>query len=177
MTTEEIHALLLEQFSQEKITGSNFEAIDPWIEVNPQDIVEVCEFLKHDERLQFDHLNNLTGVDYFEPDPKKASKFGHDPHVEVVYHLSSIELKHRLVVKAILPRWKDDQEGNLPEIPSVCGIWAIADWHERETFDLVGIQFIGHPNLRRILCPEDWEGHALRKDYEMPLEYHGIRGR
>ena len=70
----------------------------------------------------------------------------------------------------------NDQAGELPEIPSLSKVWLIAEWHEREAYDLMGITFTGHPNLRRILCPEDWEGHPLRKDYEFPLEYHGIRG-
>ena len=65
----------------------------------------------------------------------------------------------------------------MPEVPSVSRVWSIADWHEREAYDLVGIHFTNHPNLRRILCPEDWEGHPLRKDYEFPLEYHGVRGK
>ena len=98
-------------------------------------------------------------------------------HQVVVYHLSSIAKKHSLVVKANLPRWKDDVEGQLPEVPTVSDVWRTADWHERELYDLSGVRFVGHPNLRRILCPEDWVGHPLRKDYEMPLEYHGIRGR
>jgi NADH-quinone oxidoreductase subunit C len=85
--------------------------------------------------------------------------------------------KHSLVLKVKLPRWKNDVPGELPEVPSVAHIWATADWHEREVYDLSGIHFSGHSNLRRILCPEDWEGHPLRKDYAMPLEYHGIRGR
>ena len=63
------------------------------------------------------------------------------------------------------------------EVPSVCSIWRTADWHEREVYDLSGVNFVGHPDLCRILCPEDWVGHPLRRDYEMPLEYHGIRGR
>ena len=175
MTAEEIHGMLLDRFGSEAITGVNLEAKDPWIEVAPPAIVDVATFLKEDQRLHFDHLNNLCGVDYLEPDPKKAAKFGHDPHVEVVYHLSSIELKHRLTLKVKLPRWKDDQQGALPEVPSVSGVWGIADWHEREAYDLVGIRFLGHPNPRRILCPEDWVGHPLRKDYEFPREYHGIR--
>jgi len=76
-----------------------------------------------------------------------------------------------------LPRWKDDVVGELPEVDSVSDVWAIADWHEREAYDLVGIRFLGHPNPKRILCPEDWVGHPLRKDYEFPLEYHDIRGK
>lgn len=176
MNFEEIHSTLVGEFGDE-ITGSNADAIDPWIEVAPQAMGRVATFLKADERLLFDHLNDLTGVDYFEPDEKKAKKFDHLPHVEVVYHLYSYTLKHYAVIKSILPRWKNDNEGELPEIPSVSSVWAIADWHEREAYDLMGIRFTGHPNLRRILCPEDWVGHPLRKDYVMPLEYHGIRGR
>ncbi|MFQ5730511.1 MAG: NADH-quinone oxidoreductase subunit C [Planctomycetaceae bacterium] len=176
MTTEDIHALLVAEFG-DKITGLNTEARDPWIEVAAEAIREVAEFLKHDERLRFDHLTNLCGVDYFEPDPKKAKKFDHEPHLEVVYHLYSYDHKHATVVKVKLPRWKDDTEGEIPELDSVAAVWAIADWHERECYDLMGVSFTGHPNLRRILCPEDWVGHPLRKDYEMPLEYHGIRGR
>lgn len=176
MTAEEIHALLVEQFGAEKITGSNLEALDPWVEVAADAIAEVGEFLKHDDRLQLDHLNNLCGVDYCEPDEKKAKKFGHDPHLEVVYHLSSYALKHKITIKVLLPRWKNDSEGELPEVSTVSGVWKIADWHEREAFDLYGISFSGHPNLTRILCAEDWVGYPLRKDYEFPLEYHGIRG-
>jgi NADH-quinone oxidoreductase subunit C len=160
-----------------KISGSNLAAIDPWIEVTPEGLIEVCEFLKNDPDLRFDLLNCITGIDYFEPDPKKAAKAGFQPHTEVVYHLSSIAKKHSLVLKVMLPRWKGDQPGQLPEVPTVSHVWHTADWHEREVFDLSGVNFIGHNNLRRILCPEDWEGYPLRKDYEMPLEYHGIRGR
>ena len=177
MTVEEIHKLLVEKFGEDKIVGINTEAKDPWIEVAPAHIFEVAEFLKGDERLALDHLNDLTAVDYFEPDPKKQAKFGHDPHLEVVYHLSSYQQKHSTVVKVKLPRWRNDQEGELPQLDSVASVWGIADWHEREAYDLMGVHFVGHPNLRRILCPEDWVGHPLRKDYEFPLEYHGIRGK
>ena len=177
MNVSEIHTLLVEQFGESKVTGIQSEAVDPWVEIAPEALVEVARFLRDDDRLQFDHLNNLTGVDYLEPDPKKAKKFDHEPHIEVVYHLSSYSLRHRVTMKVKLPRWKGDEEGQLPEVASVTDLWAIADWHEREAYDLVGIHFTDHPNLRRILCPEDWVGHALRKDYEFPLEYHGIRGR
>jgi NADH-quinone oxidoreductase subunit C len=79
------------------------------------------------------------------------------------------------VIKVKLPRWKGGIAGELPTCPSVAHVWAIADWHEREAYDLLGIEFTGHPNLQRILCVEDWVGHPLRKDYEFPKEYHGIR--
>lgn len=161
----------------EKISGQNLEAIDPWIEVSPEGLVEVCRYLKTEPDLRFDMLLNITVVDYFEPDPKKAAKVTWQPHLEVVYHLWSVPHKVSLVLKVMLPRWKSDQPVELPELPSVTGVWRTADWHEREAYDLSGVYFTGHPDLRRILCPEDWEGHPLRKDYEMPLEYHGIRNR
>lgn len=159
------------------ITGANLDAIDPWIEVAAEGIVDVCRHLRDDPKLRFDMLNCVSAVDYFEPDAKKAAKVAWQPHIEVVYHLWSVPNKNSLVVKVILPRWKDDRPGEIPEVPSVSGVWSTADWHEREVYDLCGVRFTGHPNLRRILCPEDWVGHPLRKDYEMPLEYHGIRGR
>ena len=77
----------------------------------------------------------------------------------------------------IPPRWRYIKAGNLPDVHSITRLWAAADWHEREVFDLTGIWFAGHPDLRRILLSEDWVGYPLRKDYEFPLEYHGIRGR
>lgn len=176
MTESSFMSRLQQQFG-ENITGSNFDAIDPWIEVAADSLADVAQFLRDDEDSAFELLNCISGVDYFIADPKKAAKAGWEPHTEVVYHISSITKKHSLVVKVILPRWKDGEEGQLPEVPTVSHIWRTADWHEREVFDLSGIRFTGHPDLRRILCPEDWVGYPLRKDYEMPLEYHGIRGR
>ena len=161
----------------DKVTGANLEALDPWVEVAPDSLVEICVYLRDEPDLRFNMLNCITGIDYFEADPKKAAKAPWEPHVEMVYHLSSIPHKHTLVVKVMSPRWKNDVEGDLPELPTVSQLWRTADWHEREVYDLMGVRFLGHPNLRRILCPEDWVGHPLRKDYEMPLEYHGIRGR
>lgn len=173
-------APLLEQLQQkfgDRITGADLTAIDPWIEVAPHGIVEVCTFLRDEPKLRFDYLSCISGVDYLHTDPKAAAKAEWQPHVEVVYHLFSTVHKHSLVLKVILPRWRDDEPGQLPEVPSVAGVWKTADWHEREVYDLSGVLFTGHPNLKRILCPEDWVGHPLRKDYQMPLEYHGIRGR
>ena len=176
MTPAEIIAVLELQFG-ERIKSKNLTAIDPFAVVAPGDLVEVCRFLKEDPRLQIDLLNCISGVDYLEPDPKKAPKAGFDPHTEVVYHLSSFRYRHRFVLKILLPRWKDDKPGELPEVPSVTALWRTADWHEREVYDLSGVYFDGHPNLTRILLSEDWQGYPLRKDYEFPLEYHGIRGR
>ena len=176
MSGEAFLERLKKQFG-DKITGENLTAIDPWVEVAPAGLVELCRYLRDQSDLRFSMLNCISGVDYFEPDAKKAAKLDFQPHLEVVYHLSSLTTKTSLVLKVILPRWKGDKPGELPEVPSVSGVWSTADWHEREVFDLIGVRFTGHPDLRRILCPEDWVGYPLRKDYEMPLEYHGIRGR
>ncbi|MGC3969989.1 MAG: NADH-quinone oxidoreductase subunit C [Pirellulales bacterium] len=161
----------------DQITGANVTNLDPWIEVAPAALVAVCNYLRDEKDLKFNYLSCISGVDYFEPDAKKAAKVDWQPHMEVVYHLWSLTHKTSLVLKVILPRWKDDVAGEIPEVPSVSAVWPTADWHEREVYDLSGVRFTDHPSLRRILCPEDWEGHPLRKDYEMPLEYHGIRGK
>src|SRR5437899_992930 len=143
MTAAEIIAILEEKFA-ERIKGKKLDAIDPFVVVDAADLLEVCRFLRSDSRLRFDLLNCISGVDYLETDPKKAPKAGFEPHVEVVYHLSSFTHRHRFVVKLILPRWKDGIAGQLPEVPTVSHIWATADWHERETFDLCGVMFVGH---------------------------------
>lgn len=176
MTSAEIIALLDLHFGP-KIKDKKPDALDPFVVVEPADLIEVCRFLRDDSRLKFEMLNCISGVDYLELDPKKAPKAGFEPHVEVVYHFQSFTHRHRFVVKVILPRWKDSKPGELPEVPSLTGLYSSADWHEREVYDLTGVWFNGHPDLRRILLSEDWEGHPLRKDYEFPLEYHGIRGR
>lgn len=153
-------------------------AVTPAGVVAADRLVEVCRFLRDDPRCRFDLLNDVCGVDYLEPDPKKLAKAGFDPHVEVVYQLSSFAHPgRRLTLKLVLPRWQGGVEGELPEVPTVTGVWPAADWHERECFDLMGVWFAGHPDPRRILLNDDWVGHPLRKDYEFPLEYHGIRCR
>jgi NADH-quinone oxidoreductase subunit C len=176
MTSAEIISILEQKFG-ERIKAKNLEAKDPFVVVTPRDLVEVCRFLRDDPRLGFDMLNCVSGVDYLEADAKKAPKAGFDPHMEVVYHFQSFRNKHRFVVKVILPRWKDDKTGELPEVPSLTSLFNVANWHEREVYDLTGVWFTGHPDLTRILLSDDWVGHPLRKDYEFPLEYHGIRGR
>ena len=176
---------LLDQLSNrfgDHLVATEMEAIDPWIEVNAEGLVDVCQYLKNDAQWQLDLLNCITAVDYLHTDPKKAAKVDWEPHLELVYHLSSTKTKQTLVLKVKSARWANEgdenaQEQQLPEIPSVSSIWRTADWHEREVYDLSGVLFTGHPDLRRILCPEDWVGYPLRKDYEMPLDYHGIRNR
>lgn len=177
MTAADTIAVLEAQFGA-AITDKKGDALDPFVTVEPAKLVEVCTFLRDDPRLKFALLNDITGVDYLEPDAKKAPKAGFEPHLEVLYHLSSFARPgSRFTVKVVLPRWKDGAVGALPEVPSVSGVWKTADWHEREAYDLVGVFFTGHPNLVRILLNDDWTGHPLRKDYEFPLEYQGIRCR
>src|SRR5437867_8715515 len=105
MTSAEIIQILEQQFG-DKIKSKKLDALDPYAVVDPADLLAVCRFLRDDPRLRFEMLNCISGVDYLEPDPKKAPKAGFEPHVEVVYHLSSITHKHRFVLKLILPRWK-----------------------------------------------------------------------
>lgn len=124
--------------------------------VAPERLVEVVTACREDADLAFDCLSNLSGVDY----PK-------DGHIQVVYHLFSYRRRHAFVLKANAHR--DD-----PVLPSLAGVWRAADWQEREVFDLLGVRFTSHPDLRRILMPEDWPGHPLRKDFVEPAEYHGI---
>jgi NADH-quinone oxidoreductase subunit C len=176
MTAAEIVAQLEQRFGP-KIKTKKLDIADPFVVVDGGDLTAVCAFLRDEPVLRFDLLNCISAVDYFEPDPKKAPKAGFEPHLEIVYHLHSFTHRHRLVLKVSLPRWKDNVQGELPEVPSVTGIWPAAEWHEREVYDLSGVWFTDHPDLRRILLSEDWVGYPLRKDYEYPLEYHGIRGR
>jgi NADH-quinone oxidoreductase subunit C len=177
MTAADIIAALQQEFGA-AIADAKPDALDPFVVVDPARLVEVCTFLRDDPRLRFEMLNDISGVDYLEPDAKKAAKAGIEPHLEVVYHLSSFSHPgRRFTVKVVLPRWKNDTPGELPEVPTLVDVWRTADWQEREVYDLVGVTFRGHPNLQRILLGDDWVGHPLRKDYEFPLEYHDIRCR
>jgi NADH-quinone oxidoreductase subunit C len=120
------------------------------VNVGLGNIVDVCNFLKSDPETHFDYLSDLTCVHY--PDRREAP-------FEIVYNLLSIELNERVRLKV---RTKES-------IESVTGVWPSANWLEREVFDLFGIGFSNHPDLRRLLLPPDWQGHPLRKDY--PLEF------
>ncbi len=153
MKPEEIAKLLGEQFG-EKILESRTEGLNPWSAAAADSLLEICRFLRNDERLAMDHLELLGGVDYKD-------------RMEVVYVLYSMRHRHRYTLKVRLPREK-------PVVHTVESVWAVANWHEREAYDMFGIEFEGHSDLRRILCPDDWEGHPLRKDYVFPKSYRGM---
>jgi len=113
-----------------------------------QHLISAVEFLAGEPSLKFSFLSDLSGVD----------RFPLEPRFEVNYHLLSIEKRLRLRLKVKLSSAD-------PVVHSVTGVWPTANWHEREVFDMFGVQFEGHPDLRRILMPDEWEGHPLRKDY------------
>lgn len=130
--------------------------VSPFIFADRAKINAIALFLRDEESLQFDNLSCLSGVDYDKD------------NLAVVYHLVSYALNQSLIVKCLIP--KSD-----PKIQTVSDVWAAAEWHEREAYDLVGMVFEGHPDLRRILLPDDWEGHPLRKDYKVPEFYNGMK--
>lgn len=185
---EEISAQILQKFGTEAISESNSEVTQPFLSLSPNHLLPVCKYLRDEPELWFDFLACLSGVDYGESEDK----------IGVVYHLNSLIHEHQIVLKCFAPRDPENNEGvriweteedkavefpmfrrvkgkPLPALPSVAGIWRTANWHERETYDLLGIVFEGHPDLRRILLPEDWDGHPLRKDYETADSYHNIQ--
>ena len=151
--------ILTSSFGEEIILQSDHQCLT----VPTERIAEVCMLLHKQEECYFDMLSCLTGLDN---GVEKST-------MEVIYNLYSIPFEHSLMLKVIVERNKENEP--LPEVPSVSHIWRTADWHEREAFDLLGISFSNHPDLRRILLPEDWVGHPLRKDYKAQEYYHGIQ--
>lgn len=119
--------------------------------VPPDQIVALCSFLKSQPGANFDFLSDICGVD---------RGVEEEPRFEVNYHLFSTTLHHRIRLKVVL--YEHDVH-----VPTVTGVWRTANWHERETYDLFGVIFDDHPDLRRILLPDDWQGHALRKDFPL----------
>ncbi|RAP29654.1 NADH-ubiquinone oxidoreductase chain C [Brevibacillus laterosporus] len=141
--------IITERFGKESIEESYINALSkevPTMTIKNQLWHDVAVFLKQDPSLQFDYLSNLHGVDY-------------EDRMEVYYHLYSYAHHQSLAIKV-----KTTREAS--SVASVVDVWRGADWNERETYDLLGIQFLGHPNLVRIMMPDEWVGHPLRKDYE-----------
>jgi len=155
MTPEEILNEPVAREVSQAVPGSIVEAKlalgELTLTIDPARIVEVCRHLKQDGK--FVRLSSITAVDWVPAEPR----------FEVVYHLNSVERNLRVRLKCRLA-------GDQPSIDSVCGVWQGANWYEREVFDLFGIEFRNHPNLKRILMPDDWEGFPLRKDF--PVHGH-----
>ena len=166
MTPEEICKLLKSQFG-EAVVETLLAGAHPSVRVEAAMWPLIALFLRDDPRLAFNFLRSISSLDLVA-----------DNRLACVYDLNCIPTDdptaliteiHEFAVRVVVDR------GNAV-IPSVAEIWPTAEWHEREAFDLMGIEFAGHPDPRRILCPDDWVGHPLRKDYEFPSEYHGIPG-
>ena len=145
-------AAALEAQFPDAITGGHNERAEPTLFITPGRIVEVCSALK--QQHDYVRLSGITAVDWHPADPR----------FEIVYLLHSLGKNQRLRLKCRLSE-------QTPEIDSVCDVWLAANWYEREIFDMFGVSFRNHPNLRRILMPADWEGHPLRKDYPV----HGFK--
>lgn len=157
MTPAQIAKKLQDQFPKAVLESLPDEK-HPRVRIDAKDWRPIAEFLRSDAELNFDFLLCLTAVDYVA-----------DNELAVVYDLRSMQHGHEFCIKVHVGREK-------PTIASVMDLWPAADWHEREAYDMMGIVFEGHADLRRILCPEDWVGYPLRKDYQFPREYHGIPG-
>ena len=154
MTIEEIKITLINKFSGSII--ENDELSDKQIEVEGSKWLEIATFMRDDPNLSFDQLECITGVD-----------IGEEATLQSRYNLHSMEYRHKVEVVI-------NHDKKKPKVPSIEQVWRIGDWFERETYDMFGISYEGHRDLRRILCPDDWEGWPLRKDYEGQESYHGI---
>jgi NADH-quinone oxidoreductase subunit C len=153
MDADQIAKMIEERFPGDVI-GTASHAGQVAVLIKRDRIQDICRFLHDDPALKMDHLSDVTAVDYsaYAGDP--------GPRFEVVYNMISTAFHHRIRLKA---RVSEED----PRIDTVTPVWQTANWHERETYDLMGIIFNGHPDLRRILLPEDWVGHPLRKEYPL----------
>ena len=157
MEPSAIHEKLTGTFG-DKIVSVDLEAASPFAVVATDAIAEVAAFCKEEGDLALDNLMCLSGVDYPGEDP---------PRMEVVYHILSYTHHHTFALKVHVGREN-------PAVPTVEGVWGVANFHERECWDMFGIVFTGHSDMRRILLPDDWEGYPLRKDWEDPDHYNGM---
>jgi len=156
MIAQELYDLLKTTFGDAVLEAKIDGVFDPWISVAPDRVLDIARFLRDDERTDFDLLTLLSGVDM-----TKGT-------LAVVYHCYSLKRNHRIVLKTLVP-------AATPRVQSVASVWRTADWQEREAYDMYGITFDGHPDLRRILMPDDWDGYPLRKDYQVPEFYNGMK--
>jgi NADH-quinone oxidoreductase subunit C len=163
MRFDEIVAILKAQVSEDKFINMNAEVLQPFVEIVAEALPAIARILYEHPELYFDYLACITGIDN---GPEVGT-------MAVISNLNSIPFSHQLTLRVTVQRNSTEEE--LPVVPTVSHIWRTADWHEREIYDLLGIRFEGHPDMRRILLPEDWVGHPLRKDYEVQEYYHGIR--
>lgn len=181
MSPQEIAKILSEHLRDAKIefvegaknSVSGVQTGDPFMVIPAEKIKEIGQTLKMMDQFSFDCLSNLTAVDRLGKAPPGSAGGGGDTspskdRFEVAYHLFSYKHKHSVTLKVYLPR--DDQA----HVGTVEGLWGCANWLEREVYDLFGIKFDGHSDLRRIMLPDDWTGYPLRKDYKEAEDYHGI---
>ncbi|RIJ37821.1 NADH-quinone oxidoreductase subunit C [Pontibacter oryzae] len=164
MTFAELQQFILNTFGAEVILEAKPDGLQPYLLVQPERLSDICLELHDNPQTYFDFLSCLTGIDN---GPDAGT-------MEVVYTLYSIPYDDHLTLKVQVPR-NNTPEQAMPQVPTVSHIWRSADWHEREVFDMYGIYFKDHPDMRRILCAADWEGHPLRKDYVHQDYYHGIK--
>ena len=158
---ENIQKLIVEKLGDAALISVEETGLQPALIVHKDYIADIALLLRDTESFYFDFLSNITAVDYHP-----------EEHFTIVYHIASIPYQTQCVLKVHLAHERSSQE--MPELPSVAAVWRTADWHEREAFDLMGIFFTNHPDMRRILLPDDWEGFPLRKDYQESEMYHGI---
>jgi NADH-quinone oxidoreductase subunit C len=155
MDVKEIYASL-EKLFPGKVGELKADVFEPYLFVDPAAIVEIGRFLHSAAGFRFEVLSDLTALDW----PKEEK-------IQIVYHLFSYTHNHQIVLKVDLPR-------DNPKISTLENVWKVANWFEREVYDLFGVIFEGHSDLRRIMLPEDWVGYPLRKDYVEQEEYDGI---
>jgi NADH-quinone oxidoreductase subunit C len=157
MNSEAVFARIRTLLGEEGLTFRT-DVPQPDVIVTPERLLELCRALRDDPELHFESLQQVAGVDY--PGEEGA-------HLRSTITLFSYAHGRLLTVHVDVPR-------DNPRVPSLCTIWPAAEWHERESWDLLGIVYTGHPDLRRIMLPDDWEGHPLRKDFEEKPDYQGI---